>query len=553
MLIAVLSVILVAIGTIGLLGIRRSNESLKSVSQDRLLPLGYIAEISGLNLRNRLAIAVSLVTPDAATIRQSAAEVETNIAKIDAIWNAYQRTAQTPEERRIAQQFARDRASFVQEGLRPALGALRSGDLEQARRIVLEKIRPLSIPVRAGVEALMKLQFDVAKAEYAAALERYEFIRLVSLATIALGLMFALVFGLFLIRGIVRSLKQAGAVANAVAHGDLCHAIDIRGEDEIAQLLASLLSMQDQLRQVVGEVHRGSAHVAGASIEIARGNHELNVRTESQASALEETAVSMEKFGAALHQNADYARQADRLAQDASLIASQGGDAVAKVVDTMKGINDSSKKIADIIGVIDAIAFQTNILALNAAVEAARAGEQGRGFAVVAAEVRNLAGRSAAAAKEIKTLIGDSVQRVEQGSVLADQAGLTMQEVVSGIRHLTKIVGEISAASSAQSAWVAQVGQAIGQMDQNTQQNALLVQQMALSASDLSAQARDLVAAVAVFKLSDLRTGGYPAALTRIEGSAPDAANLVLMEVEDACGASDVSSNRRAAGRRISA
>jgi len=229
---------------------------------------------------------------------------------------------------------------------------------------------------------------------------------------------------------------------------------------------------------------------------------DLSARTESQASSLEETAASMEELGAQVNQNADNARQANQMAQNASSVASQGGEVVGQVVETMKGINESSRKIADIISVIDGIAFQTNILALNAAVEAARAGEQGRGFAVVASEVRSLAGRSAEAAREIKALIDASVGRVEHGSILVDKAGTTMAEVVQSIRRVTDIVGEISSASSEQAAGVAQVGEAVAQMDQVTQQNAALVEQMAASASSLKSQASDMVDAVAVFKLN---------------------------------------------------
>jgi methyl-accepting chemotaxis protein len=242
--------------------------------------------------------------------------------------------------------------------------------------------------------------------------------------------------------------------------------------------------------------------VATASAEIAQGNHDLSARTESQASALQQTAASMEQLGVTVRQNADHAKLANQLAQTASLAAVQGGEVVAKVVETMKGINHSSKRIADIISVIDGIAFQTNILALNAAVEAARAGEQGRGFAVVASEVRSLAGRSAEAAKEIKTLIQDSVGRVDQGTRLVDQAGTTMNEVVDSIRRVTDIMGDISAASSEQSLGVSQVGDAVINLDQATQQNAALVEEMAAAASSLRAQAQDLVQTVSFFKLA---------------------------------------------------
>jgi methyl-accepting chemotaxis protein-1 (serine sensor receptor) len=260
--------------------------------------------------------------------------------------------------------------------------------------------------------------------------------------------------------------------------------------------------MQTSLSRVVSNVRNNAHSVASASAQIAQGNNDLSARTEQQASALEETSASMEELNSTVQANADNARQANQLAVSASTVAVQGGDVVAEVVTTMKGINDSSKKIADIIGVIDGIAFQTNILALNAAVEAARAGDQGRGFAVVASEVRSLAQRSAEAAKEIKGLIHASVERVEQGTMLVDKAGATMTEVVASIRRVTDIVGEISAASNEQSMGVSQVGEAITQMDQATQQNAALVEQSAAAADSLKKQAQQLVEAVAVFQLA---------------------------------------------------
>ena len=303
-------------------------------------------------------------------------------------------------------------------------------------------------------------------------------------------------------RSIAVPLRGALGMAEAVAEGDLTAQFAAPGKDETAQLLNALGRMKNNLGSIVGGVRRNAEAVATASAQIASGNQDLSQRTEEQASALEETAASMEQLSSTVKQNADNAQQANQLALGASTVAQKGGDVVAQVVETMKGINDSSRKIADIIGVIDGIVFQTNILALNAAVEAARAGEQGRGFAVVATEVRNLAGRSADAAKEIKSLITASVQRVERGTQLADQAGDTMTEVVNSIRLVTDIMGEISAASSEQSAGVAQVGQAVSQMDQATQQNAALVEEGAAAAESLKVQARQLVDAVAVFKLA---------------------------------------------------
>jgi methyl-accepting chemotaxis protein len=295
--------------------------------------------------------------------------------------------------------------------------------------------------------------------------------------------------------------EEVSGIVSRIADGDLTGVIALKPGDR-GSVLAAVKRMQDAFVRTVSAVRMGSESVSTASAEIAMGNQDLSSRTESQASALEETAASMEELGSTVVQNADNARQANQLAQNASAVAIKGGEVVAQVVDTMKGINDSSKKISDIISVIDGIAFQTNILALNAAVEAARAGEQGRGFAVVAGEVRSLAQRSAEAAKEIKQLINDSVERVTQGSALVDQAGSTMEEVVTSIRRVTDIMGEISAASAEQSAGVAQVGEAVTNMDQATQQNAAMVEEMASAAASLRTQAAELVQSVAIFKLS---------------------------------------------------
>jgi len=326
-----------------------------------------------------------------------------------------------------------------------------------------------------------------------------------------------------IIRSILGPLNQAVGVVKTFAAGDLRANFNADGRDEFAQLLQALQAMQVNLVKLVSGVREGSSQVAVASAEIAQGNQDLSNRTESQASALEQTAASMEELGSVMNQNADTARQANLLAQKASDTAMQGGQVVAQVVDTMRGINDASRKIADIISVIDGIAFQTNILALNAAVEAARAGEQGRGFAVVASEVRNLAGRSAEAAREIKALITASVERVAQGSQLVDQAGATMTEVVASIRQVTDLIGEISSASAEQTAGVNQITEAVTHMDQATQQNAALVEQMAAAAQSLKSLSQELVDRVAMFGIdhaaASTTTPHTPAPIGRAAGT----------------------------------
>ena len=342
---------------------------------------------------------------------------------------------------------------------------------------------------------------NIAKAEYDNSESRYQRTVFAIALSIAASILLALGVGVFVIRSITTPLRSALELSDAIASGDLTQNIHVQGSNEMSQLLHGLKGMQTALVTLVSAVHQGATNVSAASAEIAQGNNDLSARTEGQASALEETAASMEELNSTVRQNADNSSQANQLAQNASTIAVRGGEVVADVVRTMRDINHSSSKIADIIGVIDGIAFQTNILALNAAVEAARAGEQGRGFAVVASEVRNLAGRSAEAAREIKGLIGNSVERVEAGTALVDRAGQTMNEVVESIRRVTEIMGEISGASNEQSQGVDQINEAVTQMDQTTQQNAALVEEMAAAAASLNQQASALVATVSTFKL----------------------------------------------------
>jgi methyl-accepting chemotaxis protein len=377
----------------------------------------------------------------------------------------------------------------------------KDGNPEEADKLLESVFVPTAQVYQAKVQSLLQMQrkaLDESAIPIKAANDRARgVLLLLGVLSLALGATCAVV----ITRSITGPLALALDEAKLVSEGDLTSNTRSSGRDEVGHLLNAMSDMQLSLGKVVQSVRQGSENVANASAEIAQGNNDLSARTESQASALEQTAASMEELSSTVKQNAENARQANQLAMSASTVAVQGGEVVAQVVGTMKDINEASRKISDIISVIDGIAFQTNILALNAAVEAARAGEQGRGFAVVASEVRSLAGRSAEAAKEIKLLINASVDRVEQGTTLVGQAGITMTEVVSSIQRVTEIMGEISAASNEQSLGVAQVGEAVTQMDQTTQQNAALVEEMAAAAGSLKSQAQDLVQTVSVFKL----------------------------------------------------
>jgi methyl-accepting chemotaxis protein len=507
--IAFLSIQLIVGGIIGIVSLGNANNAIHTIYDDRLVSLGQLDHIiRWLNL-NEIAIAKSL-TGEQSKTEQALKDIDERSRLIDKDWASYMASYLTPEERKLAEEFTEARRKYLAEGIKPAINALQVLDTQSAIAAVHGPMSTLILPVREKFNALIKLQLDVAKAEYDSSQNVYQWVRNSCIAGIVFGVILAALVGWWLVQAITRPLDAAVKIASGVAGGDLTQKIEARSNDETGQLMFALKNMNDSLVQIVSRVRSGTDAMGTASAQIAAGNQDLSSRTEQQASSLEETASSLEELTSTVKQNADNATQANKLAQSASDVANRGGAVVSQVVDTMGSINDSSKKIADIISVIDGIAFQTNILALNAAVEAARAGEQGRGFAVVAAEVRTLAQRSAAAAKEIKELINDSVEKVDAGTKLVDQAGETMHEIVESIQRVTDIMSEITAASQEQTSGIDQINQAVTQMDQVTQQNAALVEEAAAAAEAMREQAGGLAQAVGVFQLGGLQSTSLP-------------------------------------------
>jgi methyl-accepting chemotaxis protein len=446
--------------------------------------------------------AVLVTDPEAikselARVDKSRTENTIALGKLEKLVSGDKETAQYKAVRDARTKYLADLAEFQKLS--------QDGKKDEAIQYLLTKVRKTQSAYLNELKALIKLQVEAieeAKLQSDAAWSSTRNVTII-LSVVAAALAFATVW--WITRSITVPLNEAVTVAQRVADGDLTAAIEVRTSDETGQLMQALKNMNEHLCNIVSEVRASTETIAAASTQIATGNMDLSSRTEEQASSLEETASSMEELTSTVQKNADNAGEANRLAITATEVASKGGAVVSEVVGTMGAINESSKKIVDIIAVIDGIAFQTNILALNAAVEAARAGEQGRGFAVVASEVRNLAQRSASAAKEIKTLISDSVSKVDAGSKLVDQAGATMHEVVDSIRKVTGMMTEIAAASQEQTAGIEQVNQAIVQMDDTTQRNAALVEEAAAASQSLQEQASKLAQLVGVFKINQIR------------------------------------------------
>ncbi|MET3216814.1 UNVERIFIED_ORG: methyl-accepting chemotaxis protein-1 (serine sensor receptor) [Burkholderia territorii] len=520
---AFLAVLLGVTGVLGLHGMTRSNDSTREIYTNQMPSAVDVAMAEMFAARERLALdraALLAGTPDSAAAIERSRAMRT---QSDAWWQKYLALPRDADEDRLAQDVAA-RRKVLQSSCDAFASAVAAGDHDRIGDGAKQLQARYTELATAG-EALRSAQFTNAQARFDQAESVFETMRALSVVVLLAGIGAAVLSWLTLSRAIGRPIADALSHFDAIAAGDLRRPIVVNRRDEMGQMLEGLARMQRGLVDTVRTVRGGSESIATAARQIAAGNIDLSSRTEEQAAALQETASSMEQLTGTVKQNADNARQASSLAANASEIANKGNTVVGQVVGTMGEINDSSAKIADIIAIIEGIAFQTNILALNAAVEAARAGEEGRGFAVVAGEVRSLAQRSSSAAKEIKALIDASVERIRTGSTLVDEAGRTMSDVISAVQRVTDIMGEIAAASEEQSGGIDQVARAVTQMDEVTQQNAALVEEAAAAAQSLEEQAARLRETAAVFQLDDgaARAGAAVAVAARHAPRAPSA------------------------------
>ncbi|MDY0962216.1 methyl-accepting chemotaxis protein [Massilia sp. CFBP9026] len=478
----------------------RVNDGTRLLVTNRIPVIELTARLESENNNIAIALRNMMLNADAADRQKQVDQIRASRRVMDEMLAGLDKTLATPQGREILGRMTSASGSYL-AGQEALLKLIAAGDDEGARTYLARELRPVLARLKGATAEQITLQKERSVRAGIEAEDTYRSTTWLMSIVGALALVLAAVVAWWITRSITRPLVRALEVANTVAAGDLTSRIDVTSRDETGQLLQALKTMNENLARTVGTVRVGTDTIAVAAAQVASGSQDLSSRTEQQASALEETASSMEELTSTVKQNADNARQANKLAESASNVAARGGEVIHQVVHTMDQINASSTKITDIIGVIDGIAFQTNILALNAAVEAARAGEQGRGFAVVASEVRNLAQRSAAAAREIKGLIGDSSGKVADGSRLVAEAGATMQEIVESVRRVTDIMAEISAASQEQTAGIEQINGAVAQMDEGTQQNAALVEEAAAASASMQEQAAKLAQAVGVFRI----------------------------------------------------
>jgi methyl-accepting chemotaxis protein len=501
----ILVALTMVVGVLGLTALGSASKSLDRIARGDLVAIHALDDASAYLLRSRVSL-------DRFTALTAAGDTETAKKVLDRAvelygfsnknWQTYVDAPKTGVDQAQMDELLARRTTLVRDGMEPEFAALRANDMAAYHAIADTKISPMFVSYDNAASLVIKSLQQQAVDQQADAQSNISLMTtlIIAFATLALLLVIGLRFAL---RGlIVQPLQDATECFERIAAGDLSEAIEVKSRNEIGRLFAGIKRMQESMASMVTAVRSSTESIDTGAREIAMGNTDLSQRTEQQAASLQETASSMEQLTGTVRQNAENARQASQLAVNASDIATRGGEVVSQVVTTMQDIASSSSKVVDIIGVIEGIAFQTNILALNAAVEAARAGEQGRGFAVVAGEVRSLAQRSASAAKEIKELIGDSTDKVQSGSALVGRAGTTMDEIVQAVRRVTDIMGEISAASEEQSGGIEQVNRAVVQMDEVTQQNAALVEEAAAAAGSLEDQTRQLQAVLSGWKVA---------------------------------------------------
>jgi methyl-accepting chemotaxis protein-1 (serine sensor receptor) len=489
---------MVGIGFLGLRGMSGIVEDLDAMFERRVKVVDMLGELMTAELERQAIVSLMALSRDPAYAAQMKVQRQAARDRATELLQSFADAQQSDEGKETARALQSAHQALLPhfDEVDAALGA---GNFDLAGRIIIEKIDPAFNSLDAALDKATQHQFSRAAEAADAAHEEYAGARNVEILAMVLAAMLAAVSGFYLLRAILSAVEASVRTAGNIAAGKLGNDIDVQRQDELGTLLKSLAQMDGKLHEIVGGVRAAATAVGGAADQLSRGNDDLSQRTQEQAAALEETASSMEQMTATVKQNADNARQANQLATGARGQAEKGGVVVTRAVGAMQEINAASNKIADIISVIDEIAFQTNLLALNAAVEAARAGEQGRGFAVVASEVRSLAQRSAAAAKEIKELIGDSVQKVRTGAELVDESGKVLGEIMESVKKVSDIVAEIAAASEEQSAGIEQVNNAIGQMDSATQQNAALVEEATAAAKAMEQQARELMVQIAFF------------------------------------------------------